>query len=289
MSDVLLDKSTLDAAIEYGKKIGAPVFVAQEPIHFAASADKDGKIQITSLKDYQFPHGIPPDHIKAEPSFQGVASFCAYVASYQTPYTRLFADSDNTTFQAIIDYHKPGPSADSAANYSTEALEPTATFCQHRPNYTMKTSPQWNEWWAKNNKDIAQVAWAEHCEDQGADFVNPPSAAMLEIAREMTARSEVSFQSKINRANGTATLHWSEDLKTSGDIQVPERFTIMIPVFFGEQPIPIECILRFRISSGKLSFLFKMLRASEIKMDAFKLAVAKVSETLGTPVHLGRP
>ena len=234
-----------------------------------------------SLKEYQYPHGLPPARIVAAPRFQDGPSFCEYVNSFKDEDNlMLFADAEKLAFQVILDYHEPpdGPA-----------------WCQHRAHWQLTLSPQWLIWFGSHDKAIPQITFAEFLEDNYRDIYSdgsqerPPAAIMMEVARELAAHSEVTFESKINLSNGTAKLRYAEDLKTAGDLEVPARFSINIPVFFGERPAVIDCILRFRIDKGKLSFQYKMYRPQETKLEAFRQAVQAVSDAVGSPVHLGAP
>jgi hypothetical protein len=113
---------------------------------------------------------------------------------------------------------------------------------------------------------------------------------MLEIAKDLQAHSEVNFASKINTRNGAAVLNFEETIKASvstGSIEVPESFTIRIPVFFGEEPIEITARLRFRINEGKLRFQYKLYRPAEVIAHAFDYARGAISSAVTLEVLLG--
>lgn len=273
--DVNLTKDALDAAVELGKLVSSPAGVANttEEIHYTILPKAGGNFELVSLEKFQFPQGQPPERIRATPAFQDSASFCRYINEYkQEDYLQVFADASDVRMKAILDYHgaPDGPS-----------------FCQHCPTWQLTLSPQWQIWFGRHDQLIKQVDFAEFIEDNYRDIESPAPAVMLEVARELVAHSEVNFESKINQKDGTANLRWTEDTKTTGNTEVPDRFRICIPVFFGEQPVTIDCILRFRIRDGKLSFQYKMYRPAETKLEAFKFAVSGVSESIGIVVHLG--
>jgi len=275
--DVNLNKETLEAAVELGKLVVSLAGVANttEKIHYTILPQPGGKFELASLERFQFPQGQPPERIKACPAFQDGASFCRYVNEYKEDKEdslQVFADTAGVRLEAILDYHEPPD---------------VPAFCQHRPTWQLTLSPQWQIWFGRHDQLIKQVDFAEFIEDNYRDIESPAPAVMLEVARELVAHSEVNFESKINQKDGTANLRWTEDTKTTGNTEVPDRFRICIPVFFGEQPVSIDCILRFRIRDGKLSFQYKMYRPAETKLEAFKFAVAGVSQSIGVEVHLG--
>jgi uncharacterized protein YfdQ (DUF2303 family) len=272
--DVNLNKDTLDAAVELGKKlgnIGQPI--TGEKIHYVVLPQPNGQFGILSLRDYQYPNGVPADRIIAAPKLQDGNSFCAYVKKFQGDNLQLFADSYTGRFVGLLDYHLTGDPG----------------WCQHRPEFTMRTSPQWDIWFGQNDKLIPQGNFAEFLEENYRDIESPSHAHMLEVATQLGATTDVTFESKVNLINGSGHLRWSEDTKTTGVTEVPTRFKIAIPVYYGEPLVSIDCLLRFRINQGKLSFQYKMYRPAELKLQAFEHAAQVISEKLEVEVHLGIP
>lgn len=268
---VIIDKTALDAAVELGKQLSFMPGI-DERVHYAVLPQG---LQIVSLLSYQYPHGLPPERIAAKPSFQDAASFCRYCLDFKDERLRVFADASSVRFHAILDYHL------------TDDRETKAEFCSHQAYYQMALSTQWSTWFNNHDKLIPQDAFAEFLEDNYRDIQNPSHADMLQVARELKATSEMNFESKIVPKSGAVQLKWQEDMKTTGVMEVPDVFQIAIPVFFGQAPVTIDCRLRFRIVSGKLSFLYKMYRPAETKLEAFRTEAAAVSESLGVEVHLG--
>jgi uncharacterized protein YfdQ (DUF2303 family) len=245
-----------------------------EKIHFAIVPEGS---EIASLKDYQYPFGLPPERIIAAPKFQDSASFCSYVNTFKDDRTRVFANAGGNSFEACLDYHGVG-----------EERKPE--FVSHKPSFVLTMSEEWKLWIGKNDQLITQADFAEFLEDNRADIVKPDSATLLEIAKELHAHSDVNFASKINTANGAAVLQFEETIKTTvstGRIEMPETFTIKIPVFFGEAPVEITARLRFRITEGKLKFQYKLYRPAEVKQKAFDVARAEIARATTLEVLLG--
>lgn len=234
--------------------------------------------EIMTLRDFQYPEGLPPSRIIAAPKFQDAVSFCSYVNSFKDSRTRILADAtlQVLSFTALLDYHGAG--------------EMKPEFVSHRASLALKHSEEWKLWSANDNKLIPQADFAEFLEDNRADIIKPDSATMLEIARELQAHSEVNFASKVNLRNGAAVLSYDEQIKatvSTGQIEMPETFTIRIPVFFGEAAIEITARLRFRITEGKLKFQYKLYRPAEIIGKAFDVARAEIASATTLEVLLG--
>lgn len=245
-----------------------------EKIHYAVIPQGS---QLVNLKDLQYPHGVPPERIVAAPKFQDQASFCSYVNTYKDDRTRILADVNAGSFLALIDYHGVG-----------EERKPE--FVSHRASFQLTHSEQWKLWIGQNDKLIPQAEFAEFLEDNRVDIVKPDSATLLEIAEDLQAKSDVNFASKINRVNGSAVLTFDETISTkvtTGRIEMPESFTIRIPVFFGEAAVDISARLRFRIQDGKLKFQYKLYRPAEIKQKAFDVTRAEIAASAALEVLLG--
>lgn len=271
-----MDTTVNGTAVQEISDLVRPVVHITEDIHYAIVPKG---MTILTLRDYQYPHGVPPTRIIASPAFADQASFCSYVNTYKDERTRITADPTGLKFTGLIDYHRVGAPGD---------VKPE--FVSHKPGFQLKYSEQWNLWSKLNDTLIPQEKFAEHLEDNRADIAEPAAADLIEIADKLTATTNGTFASKINRKNGTATLNWSEtvDAKVgTGEIEMPEMFTLNIPVFFGEAPIKISCRLRFRIQDGSLRFQYKMARPGQIVMEAFDTTRQEIAKTTSLEVLLG--
>ena len=245
-----------------------------EKVHYAVIPQGS---QLVSLKDYQFPQGMRPERITAHPKFQDQASFTSYVNTYKDHRTRILADVNQASFVALIDYHGVGD-------------EQQPEFVSHRAGFQLALSEEWKLWMGFHDKQIPQAEFAEFLEDNRADIIEPDSARLVEIARDLQAKTDVNFASKINSSNGAATLQYEETIKasvTTGRIEMPESFRIRIPVFFGEAAVEIPARLRFRISDGKLKFQYKLYRPTELRQHAFDVTRGDISEATTLEVLLG--
>ena len=273
MADANITKDALEEAVNLGQKIGQPILT--EAIHYAI-VPHNAKVE--SLKNLQYPHGLLPDRIIQSVQLRDADSFAKYVLAYTDVRTRVFAEPKNNTFLAVLDYHGIGN-------------EPE--FLSHNASFQMTFDDRWVTWSGKSEKVFNQADFAEFIEDNIADIAHPPGAVMLEVARELHASSEMNFSSKVTPKNGQVQFSYTENLTTQGvnggKLEVPDFFTLRIPIFYGEEPIEVLARLRFRISSGKLTFFYKLQRQSEIVSTAFDYAVASVADALKTDVLLGGP
>lgn len=298
MADVNIDANVLKDAVDLGQKLGLAKVEGVE-IPYAVIPNNS---QMLSLLSQKYPYGLPPrkpDHIKALVNLTDAESFCRYVKLYQDARTRVFADPEKLSFLAVLDYHGSSGDWASAVKSLTDGVEappPIAVavspeFLDHRVTLTLRKSDQWNLWMARNEKEVPQAEFAEFIEDNYRDISTPSPAEMLEVARDLNAHVDVSFASKVTPKNGSVRLAYQEIVTGSagaaGDMEVPDSFAIMIPVFYGEKPVQIEARLRFRINGGKLKFIYKLYRPAELLADAFNLAAKEIGLRLGTDVLLG--
>lgn len=264
-SNIIVETSRLT------RQIAVPV--TTEPVHYVVvPAD----CQIKSLKEFQYPDGLRPEVIRAEVRLVDTNSFIDYVRAFKNDRTRIFAGSDCTTFRAVLDYHGAA----------------TPEFARHKAFCSLKKSRCWITWAGKNETSMTQTEFAEFLEDNVSDIFDPAAAAMIDVARDLHAHTECSFGSQVRLSNGQVQLKYSETVTAgvgSGSMEVPEMFTIRIPLFFGGAPTEIKARLRYRINSGKLTFLYKLHRQDEILETAFRAIAREISGALEIPVWFGEP
>lgn len=274
-----VNESIINQAVALQKQIAQPV--TSEAVHFIV-VPKD--CEVKTLQSHQYPHGVPPSRIIQSPTFFDAASFSKYVITYRDIRTRVLANPETFAFTALLDYHQ------GAMDEGAEKLKPE--FVSHRASFRLTESEQWKVWFGNHDKLIPQTQFAEFLEDNRRDIFKPSAADMMEVARDLQAKTEVNFDSKVTLKDGSATLRYQEQVTAgvgpAGNIAIPDEFSIRIPVFYGEAPVEISAKLRFRISGGKLSFLYRLYRPVETRNEAFNATVERVATELTQPVWLGK-
>jgi uncharacterized protein YfdQ (DUF2303 family) len=156
----------------------------------------------------------------------------------------------------------------------------------------LRHSEEWTRWKGNDGARTNQIDFAEFIEDNAPDIVTPDPATMLEVARDLSAKTEVDFGSAIRMQNGSVQFKYSEQVKGTfgaGNVEVPERFVIAIPVYVGSERVKITARLRYRINAGKLSFWYDLLRAEAVRRDAFLDVQKSIADTLGIRIINGVP
>ncbi|OZE88060.1 hypothetical protein CH304_00375 [Rhodococcus sp. 15-649-1-2] len=166
--------------------------------------------------------------------------------------TILFADERANTVTAILNYYGWG---------------------DHRITLHLTTSPEWEHWKKLNNQLVTQVAFAEHIEDGLTAIVSPPAADLMELAQTFQAHREVQFESGQRLSSGDVKFRYHEETKAGagqkGELEVPEKFDLRLPVYRGGAPFPITARLRYRISQNGLGLGYKLDRPDELLDAAF--------------------
>jgi len=207
-------------------------------------------------------------------------SFCEYFTQFRDPNSRAFADETKAEVLAILDYHEAGAGG--------------PRWWQHRLNLKLRYSEEWKIWTGKNGQanKMTQLEFGEFLEDNAPDIATPKPASMIEIARNLTAKTEVTFASSVRVANGSVQLTYNEATQGScgsGSMDVPEVFTICIPVYVGQERVAITVRLRYRITGGKLAFWYDLLRFKVVEREAFLATRGEIETRLGVTLINGVP
>lgn len=236
--------------------------------------------QVANLKDLFFNEFREhPQRKTGNVQVQQVASFTEYWGLYADEDSRAFADPATGSVLAILDYHHA-------------SSERTARWGKHRVTLALTKTDEWKTWKAQDGKPQTQGDFADFLEDNAPDIIEPNAATFIEAARDLRAKSEVNFQSAQVAKDGSINFAYQEETKGSfgkANMEIPERFTIAIPVFDGMDKVKIQARLRYRINGGKLSMWYSLHRADYHEREAFRLVVNQIEEKTGQHVFIGEP
>lgn len=271
-----LSKEAIAEIVKLGRQAGTVHTIAGSDLPFVV-IPQDAKVE--SLERLLFnDFRTNPHRKKGVVTVLDAPSFCEYYSLFHDDFSRIFADETKNTFLAVLDYHGEG--------------ENLARWGQHRVIYTLRYSEEWQVWKAANGTRFNQMEFAEFIEDNQPDITSPSGSTMLEVARDLQAKSDGDYSSAISQANGSVKLRYTETIKGtygSGEIDVPERFEITIPIYIGSLPITLTARLRYRPNSGKMQFWFDLLRAGNAERDGFASIHREISSTTGITIINGMP
>jgi len=203
------------------------------------------------------------------------ASFNAYVNAEATPATRLYGQLNPPAFCAVFNDHASEPG-----------------WGDYGVSYDCPLSIEWKTWTANSGKTMTQEAFAQFIENNLPDIAMPPAADMLEISRSLEAKKKVNFASGVRLSNGQNELVYEEQVSgtaAKGKLNVPEAFTIGIPVLEGGERYAVTARLRYRIQEGgKLSMWFELVRPHKIVEDAASAVWKAIEEGTGKRIFNGR-
>lgn len=161
-----------------------------------------------------------------------------------------------------------------------------------RAKFTAQHTPGWLRWAGVSGKMLTQVQFAEHVEDCLADIAEPDGATLLELATTFEANTQVTFKQSTRLQNDQRRLTYEETVEAragnTGQLEVPERLVLALQVFEGEDPIPVTCRLRYKITGEGLRIGIILDRADDVVRDAFDQVVARIQAEVG-PVWFGTP
>lgn len=137
----------------------------------------------------------------------------------------------------------------------------------HRAEILFRFTPQWLKWKSISGKMLGQLEFAEFIEENLSDIAEPASAAMLEIAQELSVKRSVDFKSAVRLQDGRFQFQNIENVEaavSSGQIGIPTTITLGLAPVFGLPPFKIEARFRYRIENGKLKMGIILQRMEDL-------------------------
>src|SRR5690606_24603427 len=116
----------------------------------------------------------------------------------------------------------------------------------------LRPSEEWARWDEFEGALRPQAEFAAFLEENAVDILEPESAAMIEVSRDLEATQGVAFMASTRLENGDRKFVYETETHVKGDVQVPREFKLHIPLYQGENPVELSAALRFRVASGGL-------------------------------------
>lgn len=229
------------------------------------------------LEDVSDPLRLPR-RIRQSVSLDDAASMVAFVNRFSGPSSVLVADFTSLSVNAVIDFH--------GGNEGAEAGSVGA--CDFVAHFGLLPSEEFTRWDKMEGNLHDQAAFAEFLEENSVDMVLPEAATMVEISRDLEATTNAAFRAKTRLENGDRTFSYETETKVKGDLVVPTKFTISIPLFNGEEPEELQALFRFRPQPDGLKLGFVWHRVEYRRRSQFNLIAHRIAEETGVPVFAGR-
>lgn len=247
---------------------------------------KDGRVFVVmprdhDLKEVSDEHGLKitsPKYIHQKVTVQTVDSLVEYVNKFKSADTALFADIDANAIRAVIDYHAPAKAAELA----------------HRAILQLNFSQEWVAWTKISGKLMAQLEFARFIEENGTDIKAPNAGELLEAVRDLQAHRKVNFIKAVRTSTDNESFEYSDETKattTKGGIELPTKFVLSIPVYFGESDVELHAFLRWAIDTdaGGLALGVALHRAEHVRQAVFQQIVVSAAERASCPAVFGKP
>lgn len=219
-------------------------------------------------------------------------SFIAVVNDQKGASTRLFSTINPPTFTAVFNHHADVPG-----------------WGDHRAKYNAPISPEWGAWVKANKQkmnqvemaqflesnlvDVVYIAKADATDDKPAEVGSPDGATMLEICRTLAAKKDVEFKSAVRLGDGSTQFTYNEEVRGSaanGTLEIPEQFSIGIPVFENGDKYRVDVRFRYRIGQGgDLVMWLELVRPHKVIEDAVKQLRADIAAKTELHVLNGSP
>jgi len=264
---------TLEAVLA-AARIASPVITAPGGLEAYAFVPPGFKLQDISDK-----FGLPP-FIRQSVVLDDADSLIAYANRFSDSRSVIIADLDALTIGAVLDFHTANQEAVRGVLESAPA--------QHVAALQLRNSEEFARWAAMENQMHSQMVFAEFLDENSADIIDPDPAVMIEIARDLEATQGVAFKAGTRLQTGERSFRYETETRVSGDLVVPQRFRLAIPLFFGEEPTEIEASFRFRPQPDGLKLGFVWRRVEYVRQAKFREIAFRVSENTGLPVFQGR-
>lgn len=215
-------------------------------------------------------------------------SFTSYLDKHGLSTSEVWADPDGCTLTGVIDAHHdheiPAPGGSPVG-------PGLAGHGEHRVVLRLVKSHEWKAWLEHDGKMMPRDDFAEFIEQNAVDVIDPDPATMLEIAQGIHATMSSEFKNAQRLTSGEVTLQYEETINASaghkGELEIPARFTIQIPVFVGSAPVAIDVRFRYRLRAGNLTVGYKLERPHDVIQRAFNDTAETIEQSIVQPVFLG--
>lgn len=263
--------AALDAAIE-AARLANPVVTGPDGRHHVVLPDG---YRVSELPDDVRLPARPRTRIVVDDR----ASLSAYANRFSSRASVIIADFDKGTISARLDWH-PGNAADDHGAAGADS---------HSVTLKLRWSEEFARWNAIAGKLMDQADFARFLEENAGDVGHPEAADMIELSRDFEATVGQTYKSAVRLDNGDRRLVFETDTRAQSGVVVPQKFTLMIPIYNGEQPDELTCLFRWRAAGdGRVMLGFEWHRVEYQRRAHFAQIAYTAAEETGLPVFMGR-
>ncbi|GLK65662.1 DUF2303 family protein [Paracoccus kondratievae] len=261
----------LDAAIE-AARIASPVISGPDGRTHVALPER------IKLHDITDPYRLP-SRVHQNVTVDDRASLSAYANRYKSDRSIIIADFDALTISARLDWHE----------HNQGEQFPAPGHNAHAVTLALRPSEEFSRWDEMEGKIHPQAEFARFLEENSVDVETPEAATMIEISRDFEATVNQTYKSSVRLDNGDRKLLFENESKVQEGVIIPEKFTLLIPIYNGEEPEVLTCLFRWRaMGGGAVGLGFQWHRVEYQRRAHFTQIATTASEETGLPVYMGR-
>jgi uncharacterized protein YfdQ (DUF2303 family) len=215
-----------------------------------------------------------PKLISQKVTLQNADALVEYLNRFKSADSLLLADVAASRIVGALDYH----AVDKAA------------LVVHTATLDLPFSEEWKIWTAISGQMKQQLEFARFIEENAPDIKAPDAGSLLEAVRDLQARRNVSFIKAVRTETDNESFEFNDntEARTKGDLELPTKFLLNIPVYFGDPPTEVYAFLRWKLDDGALTLGIKLHRAEHIRQAAFKLIMTGAVERTGVMAVFGK-
>jgi uncharacterized protein YfdQ (DUF2303 family) len=219
-------------------------------------------------------HGLDlkaPSHLKTKVILQTADSLVDYTRRFKSEGATLFADIAANRITAALDYHKDGA---------------TPAFADHSAVLQLPKSEEWKLWSEAHEKWKGQLEFGRFLQENAADIKAPDAATLLEACQDLRAVRNVNFTKAVRLNSENESFEYVDETKatpTKGAIDLPDKFLLQIPVYFGGRTVEVSAFLRWKLEEDKLQLAIALSRAEHVRQAVFKEVVTDIADRAEVP------
>jgi hypothetical protein len=133
---------------------------------------------------------------------------------------------------------------------------------------------------------MPQLEFARFLEENAADVRAPDAGELLDACRDLQVRRKVNFTKAVRTASDNENFEYSEETNTTskkGDLELPTKFKLGLPVYFGDAETEVFAFLRWKMDDGALTLGIQLHRTEHVRQAVFKQIVVDIAEPHGLP------
>lgn len=222
-----------------------------------------------------------------------VGSFVELVNRDKLPESVIFADDGHEPrLVAVLNYHGAPVGGGEPAH------------CDDRITYSFPLSEEWQTWTKSSKRVMSQQDFAEFIEANGFDIGAPDDAGgitaawaqrggvrlagpseMMGVSKGLSVRVEESVQAHTRLESGEIRMEWTTEHKGHDGtaIKVPAAFHVLIPILHGGPLYSVPARLRYRATSGKVTWFYELHKPDAFLRDAVGDVVARLRRSVEEP------